>query len=368
MAKEKLDSVEALRGVAACYVALFHLPYITFPAVQPPAWAAPFANAGMSAVSLFFVISAFTLCISASSRASEPRATLNYLIRRFFRIAPLFYVWIALACIRDYALFSKTHSGVEIFLNATFAFNFSESTVEGIPWAAWTIGVEMVFYVTFPLFYRTLDNMGKSVTALATTALIGIWWGRAFHGTGHEWMFGFLSRLPIFILGIVVYHVYRMVRDSASAQRHGLGYALSGVGVFGYMATAYLAPSEAVLPHDYQQALCWAAIALGLSLSPVALVVNRVTGFMGRISYSVYLSHATLLHLLSGAFAWIYAESLSPSIGYLVSYACAVLVITCVSYATYRFVEEPGNRLGSKIIRRINRPRTTDRGLATPSR
>lgn len=355
MKSNKLDFIDALRGFAACYVALFHLPFITFPSVKPPAWFEPFADSGMSGVSLFFVISAFTLCLSMSSRADEATPTLNYFIRRFFRIAPLFYIWIAIACFRDYTLFHKVHSAKDVLLNAVFAFNFSPSTVDGIPWAAWTIGVEMVFYLFFPLIFRTLDGFGKAILALCVTALIGICWERSFVGAGGDfWMFGFLSRLPIFILGIAVYHLYKEVHDSAAAKRWGAGYAFMGLAVFGYFAISYLGTSETILPRDYQQALCWATCALGLSLSPVKLVVNRLTRFMGTISYSFYLTHATILHLLSGLFAWLYVRAGNPTAGYFASYIAAVAIIGGLSYLQYRVVEQAGNNLGRRIIARMN--------------
>lgn len=47
---------------------------------------------GARGVQLFYVLSALTLFLSMGSRAAqERRPTLNFFLRRFFRIAPLFY-------------------------------------------------------------------------------------------------------------------------------------------------------------------------------------------------------------------------------------------------------------------------------------
>ena len=44
-------------------------------------------------VELFFVVSALTLCLSSAARSNrEALPTLNFYIRRFFRIAPMFYI------------------------------------------------------------------------------------------------------------------------------------------------------------------------------------------------------------------------------------------------------------------------------------
>ncbi|KAA1013045.1 acyltransferase [Paraburkholderia panacisoli] len=352
MKQEKLDFVSALRGLAACYVALFHLPHLA--GLLIPSWFQPFSDAGMSAVSLFFVISAFTLCMSTASRAEENAPIRNFLMRRFFRIAPLFYIWIVLGCVRDYLVYGTIHSEKDVLLNATFLFNFSPSTVEGIPWAAWTLGVEMVFYVLFPWIFRALSDFGRAFLALAVTGLVGIWWESAMHAVpGPFWMFGFLSRLPIFILGICVYHLYVSARRWSQEAKRYAGCIALGSGVFWYMAIAYRSPSEPLLPLDYQQALSWASIAFGLSQVGGRFVANRVTNFMGDISYSFYLTHATVFNLMAAVFAWVIVHSGMHQYGLFVCYAIGTFVVAGLSYAQYRLVEQRGIRFGSRLIRRL---------------
>ena len=89
--------VDSLRGIAVLGVLLVHTGQRV---AGLPALVDAATNFGAYGVHLFFVASAFTLFTSLNQRSrSERRPTLNYFLRRLFRIAPLFwlavlfYVW-----------------------------------------------------------------------------------------------------------------------------------------------------------------------------------------------------------------------------------------------------------------------------------
>jgi len=85
----RLPFIDALRGLAIFGVFIVH----SSQSIDGlPRWLSSLASQGARGVQLFFVISAFTLFLSLSTRRkNEKRPTLNFFIRRFFRIAPLFY-------------------------------------------------------------------------------------------------------------------------------------------------------------------------------------------------------------------------------------------------------------------------------------
>lgn len=349
MAGKKLDFIDALRGIAASYVALFHLQYITFPNARAPDWLKPFADGGMSGVSLFFIVSAFTLCLSADARRSEPSPVLSYYLRRLFRIAPLYYVWLAISCFRDYTMLNSIHPHAEVLSNIFFVFNFNSSTVNGIPWAGWTIGVEMAFYVVFPAIFTIINSLKRSLVLLLVTTAIGLLWRHHFPDDQNSTFgtSGFLSRLPIFVLGVTVYHVYRELR----AHRPLLGYVLMGASAAWFVWVSYHYTFTNVLPLDYQQAACWATLVLGLSIAPIGLLVNSLTRFLGTISYSIYLTHATAWHLMSLMFVGIYTQFGGGAPSFLISYAIGMCFVANVARLSYLFIEQPGIRFGSKVIR-----------------
>ncbi|HEY9657997.1 MAG TPA: acyltransferase family protein [Allocoleopsis sp.] len=82
----KLQSIDSLRGIAILLVILVHtsksVEGLSFPI-------SAISNYGQMGVQLFFIVSAYTLCLSMERRREERLKEVNFFIRRFFRIAPL---------------------------------------------------------------------------------------------------------------------------------------------------------------------------------------------------------------------------------------------------------------------------------------
>src|SRR5262249_45825966 len=91
---EHLRSIDAVRGWAIFGVIIAHVS--TMSSAGP---FQPLAQLGLRGVQLFFSASALTLFLAFHRRKSEPASIRNYFIRRFFRIAPFYYLacasWLA---------------------------------------------------------------------------------------------------------------------------------------------------------------------------------------------------------------------------------------------------------------------------------
>ena len=360
----KLEFIDALRGFAALYVLSFHFSLITDPRAVAPRWLAPFTAFGGSGVTLFFVVSAFTLCLSMDTRKeNEATPLLNYIIRRFFRIAPLFYLWIVIYCIRDWAFYGVQHSVSEIARSVFFLLNLSPGKEQGFVWASWTIGVEMLFYVLFPAIFRVASNVGRAGALFLFALLLRAAWHATVpvlvndpSAANTYFNLSLLYHLPTFVFGICVYRIYRLM-DLSAASRFGIGHLLVGGAIVVLISISYgLIPFGAVDPLTIE-AINYGVLLLGLSVSSPRLLVNPVTRFYGKISYSVYLCHAVTIYSLSKVFAAIYHTVPYVSVSYGLSVALALALVTLISCITYRLIETPGNLLGRAIIRfkRTNR-------------
>ena len=83
----KLQYIDILRGIAILGVIAVHSGQQIenlFPIVRS------ISNYGQLGVQLFFVASALTLCLSMSER--NEKSPFNFYVRRFFRIAPIYYL------------------------------------------------------------------------------------------------------------------------------------------------------------------------------------------------------------------------------------------------------------------------------------
>ena len=81
---------------------------------------------------------------------------------------------------------------------------------EGLVWASWTLGVEMVFYLIFPWIFITFNNLKKAIGLFAITLLLSyIHFELTKNIPDYIPGMAFLSQLPVFIFGILTYWVYK---------------------------------------------------------------------------------------------------------------------------------------------------------------
>ena len=361
-ARARLEFLDALRGLAAVYVLVYHMLLLPQPNLLAPRWAEKVALNGGTGVTMFFIVSAFSLYYTMPLRLRERSPTFNFYLHRFFRIAPLFYFLIAATLVRDAWAFGVRHSLPEIGASMAFLFNLIPTRQEGFVWVSWTIGVEMLFYAVFPLLYARVKTLGASIAlffaALMLWQVVGLvldysvmpeaWKQSILH-------WNVLRHCPIFAVGIVIYHVFVSLphAHAPSESATGTGNALVWAGVFGYAALLQGWLPNVFGDSYYWQGLVFACMFMGLALSPWRLVVNRATRFLGKISYSVYLVHTTVIFFLAPVYHWIYRHAPSLTACFLGSLALTLLLVLPLSWLTYRFVEEPGIRLGKRISRRL---------------
>lgn len=114
---KRLDHIDSIRGIAVLLVVLVHssitVPNLVFPVKLASLY-------GQMGVQLFFVASAFTLCLSYELRQHERQANLKYAIRRFFRIAPAYYLGIAFHV--GFQAFQNLHKIGEVAVHSDHSF------------------------------------------------------------------------------------------------------------------------------------------------------------------------------------------------------------------------------------------------------
>ena len=361
-ARARLEFLDALRGLAAVYVLVYHMLLLPQPNLLAPRWAEKVALNGGTGVTMFFIVSAFSLYYTMPLRLRERSPTFSFYLHRFFRIAPLFYFLIAATLVRDAWAFGVRHSLPEIGASMAFLFNLIPTRQEGFVWVSWTIGVEMLFYAVFPLLYARVKTLGASIAlffaSLMLWQVVGLMLDysvmpEAWKQSILHW--NVLRHFPIFAVGIVIYHVFVSLphAHTPSESATGAGNGLVWAGVFGYAALLQGWLPNVFGDSYYWQGLVFACMFMGLALSPWRLVVNRATRFLGKISYSVYLVHTTVIFFLAPVYHWIYRHAPSLTACFLGSLALTLLLVLPLSWLTYRFVEEPGIRLGKRISRRL---------------
>lgn len=149
----RLESLDVLRGLCALAVAVFH--FHSWGGVHAPKGLEGFlAICGTYGVSVFFVLSGYSLAHAYADRFNDslsPSVLAKYARRRFGRLAPLFGTVVIASLLGRLATGGEIPGLFVILANILLVFGFVDPAQTPVV-GGWSIGVEVVFYVLFPIF------------------------------------------------------------------------------------------------------------------------------------------------------------------------------------------------------------------------
>lgn len=312
-------------------------------------------------VHLFFVVSAFSLMHSTGSTLHRQSWASEYFIKRFFRIAPLFYC--ILACMILWpALYSHAfaHSLQAILLNLTFTFGFVPWT--GIVWAGWTVGVEMLFYAIFPVLLLTVRSVSATLVLLllsvavtyAARSILQTHFESHVSQYGYNWAyFSFPANLCYFVFGILAFRLAARADKSSPTFR----WLVPAISVATLGALMFSKPGSLLFQWK-DEAIAWGlgfgSLCLWQSTVPSRWCANRFFGYLGERSYSIYLLHPIAIVLLKSTLQDLYAL-LVPQFGDYAYFICFLVLLApllLLAELTYRFIEVPGIAFGSSMTKK----------------
>jgi peptidoglycan/LPS O-acetylase OafA/YrhL len=354
-----------MRGYAILGVVLAHTGQWTQPA---SAWAVQFCANGALGVQLFFVASAFALFLSNEHRQGRERRPVgDFFIRRFCRIAPMFYVglvffvWLVGDRPRLWAPRGVTPS--DIGLTALFLHGWHPETINSVVPGGWSIAVEVSFYLLLPLLFRLATNRTRAFVFLLFTLLLG--------RVADDWLaplltpayppsyaylaenfrfFWIFSQLPVFALGILLYYLLRDRREKPD-RRLGWLSLVAALGVFSSVFWQMRPLSPPPLPAVVLVGVSCLLFGFALHQTRSPLLVNAPAVFLGKISYSLYFVHFAVFQYL-----FLHWPAGLPVSGWWATPLAWVLVLAtagAISFATYRWIELPGIALGRRLVAKI---------------
>lgn len=352
----RLDFLDSLRGLAALYVILYHTALIPQPALHVPVWAAPVVLTGGTGVTLFFVASAFSLCWAMRGHARESRPLLFYAIRRIFRIAPLFYAAIVFYLVRDQWYFGVSHSPLEVLVNALFLFNAWPGHETGIVWASWTIGVEMPFYLLFPFVAARSKTVGQAASLVLLSLLAAPLFGQLLHLTSLPpplldslLHYSVVPNLPIFSFGILAFRIFeRWIEGQDHERSVGVALFLGSIYLYANLLRGTL--TQGFLDPGDWQSVVYALLLLALAVAPLGIVVNRATHFFGKLSYSMYLVHPSVVLFMVPLYRRIEQQGWQHTVSFALIATITIAAVTAISVVTHRTIERPGIAAGQLLI------------------
>lgn len=315
----RLLELDALRGVAALAVVLYHY-FFRFDEIYghvglPHEW----ARLGQYGVQLFFMVSGFVIFWTLN-RTGKPA---DFLVSRFSRLYPAYWAAVALTFV---AVGQVGLPGREVGWTAALGNGLMFHEYLRIPHVDgvyWTLTVELTFYFWIFLLYLggQLARVERFLLPVVAVSLL--------QGMGVVSVPPALNKillipqLPFFLAGICFYR-----------WTHGE----RGAGLLPVLALCWLAgAADFSVERLVVVSLCY-ALFYGAVSGRLRLLAAPPLIFLGGVSYSLYLLHQNIGYLVINAG---YRQGLPPLAGIVAAVAVSMLL----AWLLTRWVERPAIRL-----------------------
>lgn len=352
---KKLDYIDAIRGLAILGVIVTHTAH--FGTNHYPAYLDALFASGAKGVQLFFIASAFTLFLSFKNRSTGELHPVRYFfIRRFFRIAPMYYLGILYYLWQTgfWDTHSNEHIKAELIVsNIFFVHGIHPSWINNLVPGGWSISVEMMFYCLVPVLYKKITSLNKAVIGLAGFIFFNLLLQiifKSFAPATETWQ-GFLyfflpNQMPVFMCGIIGYFlIARKDHRIKLLPLLMLAIALTADAVFRDIRKNPLLPGFIFLLLLYL-----------LSHYKSRLLVNPAMAGLGKISFSSYLVHFAVLYglIYAGLIDFVAGDDLFHSLlNFSIRLVLVLGLTSLIAAVFYRLVELPMQKLGKKLIKHM---------------
>lgn len=322
--KYRLQELDALRGIAALSVLLFH--FTINQNAKKLGW--QFAY-GVTGVDIFFMISGFVIFLTIHKVKSWQEFT----IFRFARLYPTYWACMLVTIIFILFYDPAAFNSVQIVANLTMFPTFFN--IEDLDGSYWTLVIELLFYSWILVIYLT-KNL-KNIVPIGFFFTLGI---IAFHTFGSHYpdFYSFairklqlINHFPLFFSGILFYNLKFKpfsFRDVALL-------------FFSLAASFYLHDKggramQIISATEHHLILIFYHLIFALFVfGKLTFLIRPPFLFLGKISYSLYLLHQYIgLHLI---------DTLNETLHLNIYLAIITTILICIglAYLVTNYIEGP---------------------------
>ncbi len=314
---DELVAVTSMRGLAALAVCWFHV------ALWNESIPESLFSVGRLGPHVFFIISGFVVPWALWRSGYQWSAAARFFAKRLTRLEPPYFATIALVLMIGMVRSSVGADTYEYSIDwGRLAAHVGYlNAFVGYAWYTevfWTLAIEFQYYVLIALLFpllTTRDWRARTVTMVAVFCLY-----LPFYRPTPNWVFAFL---PLFMSGFLLFQRRTDVIGRAEFWSWSL------------LLTATTFMHSPIMP--------------GLALLTVWLLLQnrletRITAFLGRISYSLYLVHAPIALLQADVL-----QHLEPGVQRVALAGGTMAVCIFAAWVFYGMVERPSMTLAKRI-------------------
>jgi peptidoglycan/LPS O-acetylase OafA/YrhL len=350
---KRFHELDSMRGLAALVVVFHHFAHMFFPDGKIGTGITKFILfpfiAGHASVMLFFLLSGFVLSLPFLQAKSQPY--LVFIQRRVLRIyGP--YLGALLLSLAGCALWHNRFGAiqwasitwnhpVELKSVAQHLLFIGDYDYTQYNTAFWSLVYEMRISLIFPLLFIIVDRLSLigSIFVIAGFTLAGI------HVGVHQTLITF-EYIAIFLIGILLAksmdQIGLLYKSISPTSRILFALLSAAVYICGHSLVVY-----GPIWHlgDIPTALGAAGLIVIALNSVVAsrLLDTPIPSFLGRISYSLYLVHGTVLFAMTAL--------MGNKISHVLFFGLYLTVSILLSWGFYLGVEAPFMRMSRRVGR-----------------
>lgn len=358
---KRFEALDSFRGLSAIFVVIFHMHFLN------SLTEINFFQNSAYFVDFFFLLSGFVLTHTYAFRNITFK---SFFITRTFRLLPLHIIILMVFVCFEFIKFIAINYGIkfeslpfqgqkqvsDLIYNILLIHGWFPTT--NLTWnvPSWSVSVEYYIYI---IFFLTLYN--KKYFRIFTWISISF---ISFYFVSNEVIFNTALRgLSSFFTGSLIYLIYKYL-DNLQLNFNKLLFSLFeliGISIIVLFFSIDIDSNFLLMNFIFALNMLLFSFEKGyLSF----LLKNKILLYLGKLSYSIYLTHAAILLIVTTS-SKIIEKVLDIEILHLIdnhkyidfgevylnnlAIIIILLIIIVVSGLTHKFIEIPGQNFGKKL-------------------
>lgn len=313
MQNNRLHELDAIRGLAALSVVLYHYTYRYYE-IYPNENKLPFSfEYGHYGVQAFFIVSGFVIFMTLQ----KTTRTFDFISHRFIRLFPTYWisVFITFAAVSIFSLPGRETTVLEFFANLSMV--HTQFGINGVDGVYWTLLYELKFYfLMLLLFIFKFLNKIETIGVILLSGIVIAY----FFGIEHSVYYKISNQLFIldyisyFISGIMFYKIY--------ANEAGWLTYMTLVLAFGIALFINRLDASFIIVLIY-------FLFVLLSSHKLKVFVVKPLVFSGTISYALYLIHQNIGYIILN---YIQEFNISMWVGTFFAICISLVIATIITF------------------------------------
>ena len=344
---KRIKNIQALRGIAALLVVLFHLLAVERKYGQGVRALPDFLALGASGVDFFLVISGVALVMTSRGKFQQATYFQGFIFNRLVRIFPLYWVYSSLVLL-VFVFRPQWVNAMQGHQADLFA-SFLLLPQVGLPLLAvgWVLIHQLFFYLSFALLLLAPEKYLHHLLLLWAALVIVL----AFPGvSGPSFSWPLVTYHPLALEFITGCFIGLLVLNG---HRPGGGWALgAGVGFWIVLSLIHPRVVGPEIPAGWARVILFGVPSSLIVYGATALeaqrgfILPRILQQIGDASYSIYLSHVLVLSALGRCWAVLFIPG--PRVHWPVLFFMLTMVLLW-GFISARFLEQPLQEFAGKV-------------------